>query len=73
MRGGDQPASESRTISRRSRAVGGTLGNDTITLASKKISGTTYYITVPAFLYRGGSGKDVASQHERHLPENCGR
>jgi hypothetical protein len=103
MRGGDQPASESRTISRRSRAVGGTLGNDTITLtpadstgdltvnvngttsfngqslfkptdhilvygqtgndtitlASKKISGTTYYITVPAFLYRGGSGKDV--------------
>jgi hypothetical protein len=33
-------------------------GNDTITLASTKIKGTTYPITVPAFLYGGGSGKD---------------
>jgi hypothetical protein len=34
-------------------------GNDTITLASTKIKGSTYYITVPAFLYGGGLGKDT--------------
>jgi hypothetical protein len=30
-------------------------GNDTIRLASARIAGTTYYITVPAFLYGGGN------------------
>jgi CSLREA domain-containing protein len=48
--------------------VYGQSGNDTIRLASKKFitgpvdkasKGTVYYITVPAFLYGGGTGKDV--------------
>jgi PKD repeat protein len=33
-------------------------GNDTIQLASQKLSGRTYYISVPAFLYGGGKGTD---------------
>jgi hypothetical protein len=33
-------------------------GNDTIQLASPKIAGLTYYVTVPAFLYGGGRGTD---------------
>jgi Ca2+-binding RTX toxin-like protein len=33
-------------------------GNDTVTLASTKIKGTAYYITVAAFLYGGGTGKN---------------
>ena len=39
--------------------VYGQSGNDTIQLASMKVKGTTYYITVPAFLYGGGTGKDT--------------
>jgi hypothetical protein len=39
--------------------VYGQSGNDTIQLASKKINGTVYYVTVPAFLYGGGSGSDT--------------
>jgi hypothetical protein len=38
--------------------VYGQTGNDSIQLASKNIAGVTYYITVPAFLYGGGQGKD---------------
>jgi hypothetical protein len=34
-------------------------GNDTIRLASTTIGKTTYYVTVPAFLYGGGTGKDT--------------
>jgi hypothetical protein len=39
--------------------VYGQSGNDSIQLASQKIKGTTYYMTVPAFLYGGGTGHDV--------------
>ena len=39
--------------------VYGQSGNDIIELASTKIHGTRYYITVPAFLYGGGTGHDV--------------
>jgi probable HAF family extracellular repeat protein len=34
-------------------------GNDTIQLASAIINGATYSVTVPAFLYGGGTGHDV--------------
>jgi hypothetical protein len=39
----------------------GQTGNDTIQLVSNKVMGTTYYITVPAFIYGGGTGNDVLS------------
>jgi titin len=41
--------------------VYGQSGNDTIQLASTKIAGTTYYITVPAFIYGGGTGHEIFS------------
>jgi hypothetical protein len=41
--------------------VYGQAGNDTIQLVSSKIMGTTYYITVPAFIYGGGTGNDILS------------
>jgi hypothetical protein len=41
--------------------VYGQSGNDTIQLASTKIAGTTFYITVPAFIYGGGTGKEIFS------------
>jgi hypothetical protein len=41
--------------------VYGQSGNDTIQLVSKKIAGTTYYITVPAFIYGGGTGNEILS------------
>jgi hypothetical protein len=41
--------------------VYGQAGNDTIQLVSNKIMGTTYYITVPAFLYGGGTGNEILS------------
>jgi hypothetical protein len=41
--------------------VYGQSGNDTIQLASNKIAGTTYYITVPAFIYGGGTGHEIFS------------
>jgi hypothetical protein len=41
--------------------VYGQSGNDTIQLVSTKIAGTTYYITVPAFIYGGGTGKEIFS------------
>jgi hypothetical protein len=41
--------------------VYGQAGNDTIQLVSNKISGTTYYLTVPAFLYGGGTGNEILS------------
>jgi hypothetical protein len=40
--------------------VYGQSGNDTIQLVSKKIAGTTFYVTVPAFIY-GGTGKEIFS------------
>jgi CSLREA domain-containing protein len=39
--------------------VYGQSGNDTIQLASAKINGVVTYITVPAFLYGGGTGTDT--------------
>jgi hypothetical protein len=39
----------------------GQAGNDTIQLASNKIMGTTYYITVPAFIYGSGTGNEIFS------------
>jgi PKD repeat protein len=39
--------------------VYGQTGNDTIQLASSVIQNTTYYVTVPAFLYGGGIGHDI--------------
>jgi hypothetical protein len=39
--------------------VYGQAGNDTIQLESSRIGNTIYYITVPAFLYGGGTGRDV--------------
>jgi hypothetical protein len=39
----------------------GQAGNDTIQLVSTKIMGTTYYITVPAFIYGGSTGNDIFS------------
>jgi hypothetical protein len=39
--------------------VYGQSGNDTIQLQSTTIGTTTYYITVPAFLYGGGTGTDI--------------
>jgi hypothetical protein len=39
----------------------GQAGNDTIQLVSTRIMGTTYYITVPAFIYGGGTGNDTLS------------
>jgi autotransporter-associated beta strand protein len=39
--------------------VYGQRGNDTIRLTSSNISGVTYYIAVPAFLYGGGQGTDT--------------
>jgi parallel beta-helix repeat protein len=41
--------------------VYGQSGNDTIKLASTKIAGTTYYITVLAFIYGGGTGHEIFS------------
>jgi hypothetical protein len=41
--------------------VYGQAGNDTIQLVSNKIKGTTYYITVPAFIYGGGTGNEILS------------
>jgi hypothetical protein len=41
--------------------VYGQSGNDTIQLVSSKIAGTTYYITVPAFIYGGGTGHEIFS------------
>jgi hypothetical protein len=41
--------------------VYGQSGNDTIQLVSKKIAGTTYYITVPAIIYGGGTGHEILS------------
>jgi hypothetical protein len=41
--------------------VYGQSGNDTIQLVSKKIAGTTYYITVPAIVYGGGTGHEILS------------
>jgi hypothetical protein len=41
--------------------VYGQTGNDTIQLVSNKIAGTTYYITVPAFIYGGGTGNEILS------------
>jgi PKD repeat protein len=38
--------------------VYGQSGNDMIQLAGKQIKGRVYYITVPAFLYGGGTGKN---------------
>jgi hypothetical protein len=39
----------------------GQSGNDTIQLVSKRFSGTIYYITVPAFIYGGGTGNETLS------------
>jgi Ca2+-binding RTX toxin-like protein len=39
--------------------VYGQSGNDTIQLATRTFGTTVYYITVPAFLYGGGTGHDV--------------
>jgi hypothetical protein len=39
--------------------VYGQSGNDTIQLASKKINSVVYNVTVPAFLYGGGTGNDT--------------
>jgi hypothetical protein len=39
--------------------VYGQSGNDIIQLKSNKIGTTTYYITVPAFLYGGATGNDI--------------
>jgi hypothetical protein len=41
--------------------VYGQSGNDTIQLLSKKIAGTPYNITVPAFIYGGATGTDTLS------------
>jgi Ca2+-binding RTX toxin-like protein len=41
--------------------VYGQSGNDTIQLVSNRISGTTYYLTVSAFLYGGGTGNEILS------------
>src|SRR5262249_44877715 len=41
--------------------VYGQSGNDTITVASKKINSTVYNVTVPAFIYGGLTGNDSFS------------
>jgi hypothetical protein len=38
--------------------VYGQTGNDTIQLVGNKIQGTTYYVSVPAYLYGGGAAGD---------------
>jgi hypothetical protein len=50
--------------------VYGQTGNDTIQLSKNKISGTTYYIAVPAFLYGGGTGKDIDTLDARGSSAN---
>src|SRR5207237_5996752 len=39
--------------------VYGQSGNDTIKLVSNQISGKVYYVSVPAFVYGGGTGNDT--------------
>jgi autotransporter-associated beta strand protein/parallel beta-helix repeat protein len=41
--------------------VYGQSGNDTIQLATSKFKGITYYITVPAFIYGGGTSNETLS------------
>lgn len=39
----------------------GQSGNDTIQLVSKKFSGTPYYVSVPAYIFGGGTGNETLS------------